>query len=201
VAGVIRDTLLEHPLVYLAWQAPFIEDKLRPVFQHNDMRQVRRVLDVGCGPGTNAAHFRDVEYLGLDLNAKYIQRARKKYDGDFHVADVTICTFDRKFDFVLMNSLLHHLDDPGVERLLSAIAAQALSADGRVHIIDLVLPEQRTFAYRMARWDRGRYPRRLAEWKNIFERFFTLEIFEPYSLKALGLGFCDLIYFRGGRRS
>jgi len=194
---VIRDTLLEHPLVYLAWQAPFIEAKLRPVFQHNDMSCVQNVLDVGCGPGTNAAHFGNVDYLGLDLNPRYIQRARRKYRRDFEVADVTTYAFERKFDLVLMNSLLHHLDESGVERLLSAIALRALSANGRVHIIDLVLPEQRTFAYRMARWDRGRYPRKLVEWKHIFERFFTLEIFEPYSLKALGLGFCDLIYFRG----
>ena len=198
---MIRDTLLEHPLVYLAWQAPFIEEKLRPVFQHNDMSRVRRVLDVGCGPGTNAAHFRNVDYLGLDLNPKYIERARRKYARNFDVADVTIHSFDRKFDFVLMNSLLHNIDDSGVERLLSAIASQVMDEDGRVHIIDLVLPEQRTFAYRMARWDRGRYPRRLSEWKKIFERFFTLEIFEPYGLKALGVGFCDLIYFRGARKA
>lgn len=198
---MIRDTLLEHPLVYLAWQAPFIEEKLRPVFQHNDMSRVRRVLDVGCGPGTNAAHFRNVDYLGLDLNPKYIERARRKYARNFEVADVTTHRFDRKFDFVLMNSLLHHIDNQGVERLLAAIASQAMDEDGHVHIIDLVLPEERTFAYRMARWDRGRYPRRLAEWKKIFERFFALEIFEPYGLKALGVGFCDLIYFRGARRA
>jgi SAM-dependent methyltransferase len=105
---MIRDTLLEHPLVYLAWQAPFIEEKLRPVFQHNDMSRVRRVLDVGCGPGTNAAHFHSVDYLGLDLNPKYIERAQRKYARSFQVADVTTYAFDRKFDFVLMNSLLHH---------------------------------------------------------------------------------------------
>lgn len=198
---MIRDTLLEHPLVYLAWQAPFIGEKLRPVFEHNDMNRVRCVLDVGCGPGTNAAHFRNVDYLGLDLNPKYIERARRKYARNFQVADVTTYVFDRKFDFVLMNSLLHHIDDRGVERLLGSIASQAMDHDGRVHIIDLVLPEQRTFAYRMARWDRGRYPRRLTEWKKMFEQFFTLEIFKPYGLRAPGLGLCDLVYFRGARKA
>ena len=198
---MIRDTLLDHPSVYLAWQAPFIEDKLRPVFRHNDMSRVQRILDVGCGPGTNAAHFRGLDYLGLDLNPKYIDRARRKFDSEFKVADVTTYAFDRKFDFVLMNSLLHHLNDGEVERLLSAISSQALSVGGRVHIIDLVLPKQKTFAYRMARWDRGRYARTLMEWKTIFERRFTVEIFEPYFLKAIGLEFCDLIYFRGRERS
>src|SRR5437764_2089726 len=127
VARMIRDTLLEHPLIYLAWQAPFIEDKLRPVFRHNDMSRVQRILDVGCGPGTNAAHFGGLDYLGLDLNPKYIDRARRKFDSEFKVADVTTYAFDRKFDFVLMNSLLHHLNDGEVERLLSTISSQALS--------------------------------------------------------------------------
>jgi SAM-dependent methyltransferase len=197
---MIRDTLLEHPLVYLAWQAPFINAKLRPVFQHNNMNDALRVLDVGCGPGTNAAHFRHVDYLGLDVNPKYIERARRKYRMNFEVADVTVHAFDRKFDFVLMNSLLHHLDDAGVDSLLGAIATQALNEKGKVHIIELVLPEERTVAYRMARWDRGRYPRRLMEWRKIFEHFFSLEIFEPYTVGAFGVGLWDFVYFRGGRK-
>ena len=53
---MIRDTLLEHPLVYLAWQAPFIEEKLRPVFQHNDPPvaapgAVKRLGQRGVGMG------------------------------------------------------------------------------------------------------------------------------------------------------
>lgn len=197
---MIRDTLLEHPLVYLAWQAPFINAKLRPVFRHNNISEALRVLDVGCGPGTNASHFRDVDYLGLDVNPKYIERARRKYRMNFEVADVTTHAFNRKFDFVLMNSLLHHLDDAGVDSLLGAIANQALNENGKVHIIELVLPEQRTVAYRMARWDRGRYPRRLMEWRKIFERFFSLEIFEPYTVGAFGVGLWDFVYVRGGRK-
>ena len=49
--------LLESPWVYRVWQAPFAERKLAPLFAHNDVSTVRRGLDVGCGPGTNARHF------------------------------------------------------------------------------------------------------------------------------------------------
>ena len=63
--------LFEVPWVYRAWQAPFAEQKLAPVMRHNVMGAVRRVLDVGCGPGTNAPHFEGLDYLGLDINPDY----------------------------------------------------------------------------------------------------------------------------------
>ncbi|HXF97663.1 MAG TPA: class I SAM-dependent methyltransferase [Gaiellaceae bacterium] len=63
--------LLERPTVYLAWQRPFASAKLAPVKRHNDFRRARRVLDVGCGPGTNAAEFAHADYLGIDVNHAY----------------------------------------------------------------------------------------------------------------------------------
>ena len=55
------ERLLEQPLSYRLWQAPFAEAKFEPVRRHNDLGRVRRVLDVGCGPGTNTHHFAAVE--------------------------------------------------------------------------------------------------------------------------------------------
>ena len=49
-----RDSLLEHPAVYAAWQAPFAAQKFAPVEKWLRGRTIRRVLDVGCGAGTNA---------------------------------------------------------------------------------------------------------------------------------------------------
>ena len=51
------DRVMESPLVYRLWIAPFAEQKLRPILAHTDLSRVRRVLDVGCGPGTNTAIF------------------------------------------------------------------------------------------------------------------------------------------------
>ena len=73
----LKSTLLEQTLVYRAWQAPFVEQKLTPIFEHNDLSRVRRVLDVGCGPGTNTAHFANADYLGVDINERYIRYARR----------------------------------------------------------------------------------------------------------------------------
>ena len=84
--AVVR--LLERPGVYLAWQRPFVASKLAPVWRHNDRSTIRRVLDVGCGPGTNSAEFSGLDYLGVDLNPSYIEHARRRHGPHFEVADV-----------------------------------------------------------------------------------------------------------------
>ena len=69
------DRLLEQPWVYRTWQAPFASAKLRPFLTRIDLSRARRVLDVGCGPGTNAAIFTESEYVGIDINPEYIRTA------------------------------------------------------------------------------------------------------------------------------
>jgi SAM-dependent methyltransferase len=81
--------LLESPSIYRLWQAPFAEDKFAPLAVYNDLRSVRRVLDVGCGPGTNVSHFQGCEYMGIDINPSYIAYARRRYRQEFLVADAT----------------------------------------------------------------------------------------------------------------
>ncbi len=61
--------IMENTQAYRLWQAPFADEKFAPVAAHNDLSRVRRVLDVGCGPGTNTQHFSGADYLGIDRNA------------------------------------------------------------------------------------------------------------------------------------
>ncbi len=192
---------MEHTLVYRAWQAPFAEKKLRPFFRHTDLSKVKRVLDVGCGPGTNAGHFLRHDYLGVDLNPDYIRDAERRYGPRFQVADVTKMEIGGSggFDCILMNSLLHHLPDDAVERLLAHLN-RLLSADGAVHILDLVLPARRTISRLMARMDRGDYPRPLERWRALFAAHFTPVVFEPYPLGAIGVTLWSMVYFQGTRR-
>ena len=57
--NAIMTYLLEQTPVYSLWQAPFAAEKLAPLLAHNDLGRVRRVLDVGCGPGMNTHLFKD----------------------------------------------------------------------------------------------------------------------------------------------
>ena len=193
--------LLDHTWVYRLWQAPFAEQKLAPILAHNDLRAVRRVLDVGCGPGTNTHHFAHADYLGIDYNPRYVESARRRHQRTFVVADVTTYTVppSERFDFILANSFLHHVHTPGVEQILAQLA-DLVSEDGHVHILELVLPDHASVARLLARWDRGDFPRPLAEWRRLFSARFEPVVFEPYALTALGAPLWRMVYFKGRAR-
>ena len=192
---------MEHTLAYRVWQAPFAERKLAPLFSHNDLSRVRRVLDVGCGPGTNTHHFADADYLGIDFNPAYIESARTRHRREFIVADVTKYEVepDQRFDLILANSLFHHIDTPNTTRILAHLAT-LLAKDGHVHVLDLVLPPRPSVSRFLARSDRGDYPRPLEEWREIFTRAFEPVVFEPYPLGAAGMTLWNMVYFKGRAR-
>jgi len=192
--------LFEIPWVYRAWQAPFHERKLAPVLRQNDMPSVRRVLDVGCGPGTNAPHFRGTDYLGVDINPRYVARARKRHGLRFEVADVTRHQVqDEPFDFILVNSLLHHVGDAECDRILAHLAT-LLTPDGHIHVLDLVLPTRPSVSRLLARLDRGDHPRLLEAWQTLLGRHFETDVFEPYDLGLAGIPLWKMVYFRGRPR-
>lgn len=193
LSGIMRNTT-----AYRLWQAPFASVKLAPVLHNNDLKTIGRVLDVGCGPGTNCQYFKQCDYTGMDINPQYIEYARRKFGRPFVVQDV--CTFEananERFDFVLMNSLLHHLDDAQTNRILQQIA-KLLTPHGCVNIIDLVLPETRGLPRWLALNDRGDYPRSLRAWQELFEANFQCQIFEQFPVGAAGVELWSLVYFKG----
>lgn len=197
------ERLLEVTAVYRAWQAPFAEKKFAPIHRHNDLRSVRSVLDVGCGPGTNTHHFADVRgYLGLDFNSAYIDHARGRHRRDFRVADVRaeFPEAARGFDFILLNSLLHHLDLASTREILARLAG-LLTEDGHVHILELTMPPHPGVSRALARLDRGKYARPLEEWKELFADAFDPVLTEPYPLGLRGLTLWEMVYFKGRRRT
>ncbi len=194
----LLNALIARPLTYRLWQAPFAYRKIRPVLARNDLARVRRVLDVACGPGTNTKYFRGVEYLGADWNEDCIRYATRQYGRDFVCADVTDPDFAvaGTFDFILLNSVLHHLSDAEIEVLLEKLA-RLLSPDGSIHLLELVLPETHGVAGLLARLDRGKYARPLAEWHHLLTKVFVSELFEPYVLTGLGVPLWQMVYFKG----
>jgi ubiquinone/menaquinone biosynthesis C-methylase UbiE len=90
----------------------------------DEMRGVRRVLDVGCGPGQFtiliAEALSDAELWGIDLAPTMIELARRHASGSgaarrlhFAVADAEQLPFpDRQFDAVLSSGSIKHWPDP-----------------------------------------------------------------------------------------
>jgi SAM-dependent methyltransferase len=194
----LKDRFLEHPLVYAAWQRPFVERKFAPVERYLHDNSPERVLDVGCGPGTNAARFSGADYVGVDINEQYLERARSRHRGRFVQADLATADLSSlgTFDLVLVNSFLHHLPDDAVNQLLRQLQ-RLLEPDGSIHILELVMPEQRlSMARLMATLDRGRFARPLSAWKVLCSMHFQITQFEPYDLASMWA----MVYVQGKRK-
>jgi ubiquinone/menaquinone biosynthesis C-methylase UbiE len=78
-----------------------------------------RVLEIGCGLGTDGAQFAlaGANYIGVDLTEASVELARKKFEssglrGEFRVADAEKLDFaDDSFDLVYSHGVLHHTPD------------------------------------------------------------------------------------------
>jgi SAM-dependent methyltransferase len=78
-----------------------------------------RVLEIGCGLGTDGAQFAKAgaDYTGVDLTDAAIELARRRFElfdlkGTFQVADAEKLDFpDGSFDLVYSHGVLHHTPD------------------------------------------------------------------------------------------
>jgi len=192
------DYLLEQPLFFGLSQLPFTRQKFARISRHTDFSKVKQVLDVGCGPGTNAPNFSHAGYLGIDINPRYIDLARRRFHRDFLVADATtyLAPQGSRFDFILVNSFLHHIDTAHVSRILAHLAT-LLSPDGYIHSVELVLPECSGLPRLLATMDRGKFARSLTSWRNLFGLHLQTEIFEAFSITHFGCRIMDLVYYKG----
>ena len=87
------------------------------VVELGDLRG-RRVLDVGCGPGTVLVQLTrafGVDGVGLDASSKMIEAARRETPdlAELHVGRAETLPFaDGSFDAALMRLVVHHVDRP-----------------------------------------------------------------------------------------
>lgn len=79
----------------------------------------KRVLEIGCGLGTDGAQFAKAGacYTGVDLTEAAVELARRRFElfgleGDFRTADAENLDFaDASFDLVYSHGVLHHTPD------------------------------------------------------------------------------------------
>jgi trans-aconitate 2-methyltransferase len=105
---------------------------------------VRRAIDLGCGPGNSTAVLRDrwpdAEFTGLDSSAEMMERARREYPDQHWIAgDISewAAGGDGQFDVVFSNAALQWVDGHAnvYPRLLSRVApggALAIQIPGNI---------------------------------------------------------------------
>ncbi|MGA8222379.1 MAG: methyltransferase domain-containing protein [Candidatus Acidiferrales bacterium] len=104
-------------------------------------------VDLACGPGTLALQFaRQVRWVhAVDLTPAMLARARRTAEGDglgnlsFTLGDAQSLPFAAaSLDISVTSYSLHHVPDPA--RMILEMA-RVVKRDGRVGIIDIVVPE------------------------------------------------------------
>src|SRR5688572_6549695 len=161
--GIYR--IFESAAVYERFQRLLGGDEARRRFVQEILRPASgaRILDIGCGPGTILDHLpEDVDYVGYDLNPKYIEEARRRHPGRgrFFCARVEdVPDEPGGFDLVLAVAILHHLEDSEAGRLMAS-AWRHLRPGGSLVTLDPVRhPGQPLVARLLVALDRGRQVR------------------------------------------
>jgi ubiquinone/menaquinone biosynthesis C-methylase UbiE len=102
-----------------------------------------RTLDLGCGPGTFADVFAGGDYVGVDLDAGYIDHARRTRPGTFVVADARALELPaERFDQVLIHGLFRHLTEADVRSVLAEVR-RVVAPGGRVLLVEDIAPVSR----------------------------------------------------------
>jgi 2-polyprenyl-3-methyl-5-hydroxy-6-metoxy-1,4-benzoquinol methylase len=171
--------ILEYPIVYTTFQnllgSESSQDKL--VAEYIKPEDGMYILDVGCGPGSLLEHiYKDVVYYGFDFEESYIQKAQEKYGtrGKFFCEDVTNFEFkgNEKFDRILILSVLHHLEDEQVHKILSVLT-KLLKPDGYLLVQENTFVKgQSLIAKAIIKMDRGQNVRKPEGYLNLCQAHF-----------------------------
>ncbi len=163
--------VLARPGLYELWSSLVGGRRGRSLLVREHVRPQagERILDLGCGPGELLAFLpANVSYLGVDISADYIARARERFGdrGEFRVGDATsIELVEHRFDLVLAFGVLHHLEDDDATGLLDR-AASVLEPDGRIVAVDpTITGGQSRIARAVILRDRGQHVRSPEEYR------------------------------------
>jgi ubiquinone/menaquinone biosynthesis C-methylase UbiE len=133
------ERISDHPVLFI-WCRSLLENDFKAI-RALVRRELRlgnglRSLDLGCGPGAFADLFNGDDYVGVDLNRRYIDYAQRTRKGTFIVGDARrIDLPDDRFDQVLIFGLLHHLSDEDARAVLSEVR-RLLVPGGRLLAIE-----------------------------------------------------------------
>src|SRR5712691_3221065 len=116
----------------------FEDERTRPpreLLAHVPLRQARRVVDLGCGPGNSTEllveRFPDAEVIGLDSSPDMLRQARGRLPGcAFAQAELTTWSPHERTDLLFANAVMQWVPDHTavLRRLVQALPAGGVLA-------------------------------------------------------------------------
>lgn len=142
--------------------------------QHLDVKG-KNILEVGCSTGVFARteiNMKDNNYFGIDIIAKYIKFAKKNsLFANFHCMDARKMEFeDEKFDVVIFNGVMHHMEDELIADCLNDVK-RVLKSDGVVLVAEPVFTPNKLISNLLLSLDRGKYIRSQEGYAKLFSGF------------------------------
>lgn len=199
---------LHAALLYNAFQrfGGFFGARLRAFRDYLDLTSARRVFDIGCGPGHIVEYMPpSVEYVGFDTDTAYISFARRRFG---HLGKFVDRPFDRSAvliygapDLILMNGVLHHMDENDAIACL-ADAAAALTNDGVFFSLDGCFEAgQSALARYLLEHDRGKFVRTADHYERLVRHSFSdVDVHVRHDLSWVPYTFAIVCASRDGTR-
>lgn len=169
---------LRMPFVYSSYQKLVGGYRARKLFVKNMVRikSNQKILDIGCGPGDILDFLPEVDYIGIDLDSSYIEKAKKKYSnrGTFICSGVNKFNINEPetFDIVIASGVLHHLNDKECIKLFK-LAYKAMKPNGRLITYDgCYIKNQNLISKMFLKLDRGKFVRTKKEYERLAKSCF-----------------------------
>lgn len=172
--------ILSIPQIYILWQNFVGDYKLRKIYCRDYIKAKSgdRILDIGCGPA-NMVKFlpKEIDYIGFDDSKQYIEKAKKLFpqkNYSFFQEKVNFAqNFDKKFDIIMANAILHHIDDNEADKLISFAKAN-LAKGGKFITLDGCYIENQSFIKKwLLKNDRGKFVREQNDYFKLFSKHFN----------------------------
>ena len=181
----LADRVAEKPAAF-HWlrklpEANYTATKLRIRAVHDSLG-APRVLDAGCGTGEFSRLFDPARYLGVDLHPGYIAFAKRHNRRHRYLCTDLMVWPDtgEQFDLVLVNGVLHHLDDDTARKLLNRAASRLASPGTLLVIEDVALPRPSSGARLVHGLDHGHFIRDAERWRALVSEQLPITRTETY---------------------
>jgi len=141
-----------------------------------------RVLDFGCGTGSNSFIFNSKDYLGVDVDEKKVDFAIKSYPKySFKViTDNLLPANNNSFDYICIFATIHHIPDSIFQGCIEEFK-RVLDHNGKIVMIEPVFSEDHKFKnWFMRTLDHGRHIRSEKGYMGLFEKDFTVTVHKRF---------------------